>query len=105
MNVIIVIVGLSLACIGALLSWYQKKSVGIWATYAFGFLLVLTSGPISSGLQGFSLTGKGLEVNFTEISVSTSELENISTKTVASIKSLSLSNSITNGNSIETSNA
>lgn len=88
----IVIVGLGLTCVGALLSWYQKNSIGIWATYAFGFLLVLTSGPISSGLQGFSLSGEGLEVRLTEISSSTSELEGISTKAVQSISSLSISN-------------
>jgi hypothetical protein len=91
-NTMIVIVGLGLTCVGAILSWYQKNSIGIWATYGFGFLLVLTSGPISSGLQKFSLSGEGLEVRLTEISSSTSELEGISTKAVQSITSLSLSN-------------
>jgi len=92
MDVMIVIVGLGLACVGALLSWHQKNAMGIWATYAFGFLLVLTSGPISSGLRGFSLTGKGLDVKFTKLSVGNAELEGISTKTEESIKSLSLAN-------------
>mgnify|MGYP000465819684 CR=1 FL=1 len=104
MNILIVIVGLGLACVGALLSWHQKNSMGIWATYAFGFLLVLTSGPISSGLRGFSLTGEGLDVKFTELSVATSELEGISTKTEESIKSLSLANATANDNNSEATN-
>lgn len=104
MNLLIVIVGLGLACVGALLSWHQKNSMGIWATYACGFLLVLTSGPISSSLRGLSLTGEGLDVEFTELSVATSELEGISTKTEESIKSLSLANTSANDNNSEASN-
>ncbi|MBW3532234.1 hypothetical protein [Shewanella sp. NKUCC06_TVS] len=104
MNILIVIVGLGLACTGALLSWNEKKSMGIWATYAFGFLLVLTSGPISNSLQGFSLTGKGLDVKFTEISPESSIIEAISTKAQESIKSLSLSSASDNNFGVEVTN-
>ena len=104
MNLLIIIVGLGLACVGALLSWHQKNAMGIWATYAFGFLLVLTSGPISSGLRGVSLTGEGLDVKFTELSVNKSEVEGISAKTVESIKSLSLANTTAGQSDTETKN-
>ena len=89
MSLLIVVVGLGLVCVGALLSWHQKKALGIWATYVFGFLIVLTSGPISSGLIGFSVTEKGLDVKFTEVSPSASEIEDINSKTEQSIRSLS----------------
>ncbi|MCA9470089.1 MAG: hypothetical protein KC643_32215 [Nitrospira sp.] len=104
MNMLIVVVGLGLASVGALLSWHQKNAVGIWATYAFGFLLVLTSGPISSSLRGFSLTGEGLDVKFTELSVNTSEVEGISAKTAESIKTLSVANSTAGEKDADTTN-
>lgn len=104
MNTAIVIVGLGLACTGSLMSWNEKKGMGIWATYSFGFLLVLTSGPISSGLQGFSLTDKGLDVKFTEISLESTKIEAISTKAQESIKSLSLSSTSDNTFGIEVTN-
>ncbi len=89
---------------GFLLSWKEKKSMCIWATYSFGFLLVLTSGPISSGLQGFSLTGKGIDVKFSEITLEDSDLQAISAKTKETIESMSLSSTSANASEVEFTN-
>lgn len=104
MNIFIVSVGLGLACVGALLSWNEKNGMGIWATYAFGFLLVLTSGPISSGLKGFSLSGEGLDVEFTELPVNGENLDAIRGNTEESIRTLSLANASSDKNDAEMTN-
>ena len=63
MGIAITICGLLIMASGVALSWY-KKGAGIWATYGFGFLLVLIGGPLAEKLSEFSLSATGLNANF-----------------------------------------
>ena len=68
---IILIVGLCVTVAGIVLSWY-KKVQGMWATYFFGFLLVLTGGPLSNSISKFAVSPQGgLEVAFVQAKADT----------------------------------
>ena len=92
MDIVIVLIGLSIACAGVVLSWHQKGA-GVWATYVFGFLLVLTGGPLRQNLTTLSVTGQGLEVEFTVTEPSEIQVKEIEDRARASILSLSAAES------------
>lgn len=73
MDYLIVCAGLLAVAAGVALSWYKKPASSIWATYAFGFLLVLVGGPLRSNLSGLSVSAKGVEASFKLPDQSTTE--------------------------------
>ena len=64
MDYLIVCAGLLAIAAGVGLSWYKKPASSIWATFAFGFLLVLVGGPLRSNLSGLSVSAKGVQASF-----------------------------------------
>lgn len=98
MNFTIVIVGLLVSVSGVILAWNQKGT-GTWATFSFGFLLVLVGGPVSSRLGTISLSGTGVEVEFNAVAVSQTEQETLSSQAATAF--LAFSPSTDNENSPE----
>jgi hypothetical protein len=64
-EIAIVVVGLAVVAASVVLAWF-KKGPEVWASFAFGFLLVLIASPVGSKLSSFSLSGGKLEVSFKE---------------------------------------
>jgi hypothetical protein len=73
MGLLIVLAGLAVIAAAATFTWFKKASVNIWASYLFGFLLVLIGGPLRSSLSALSVTSGGVEVSFKPVDESTSQ--------------------------------
>jgi hypothetical protein len=88
MDFLAVSAGVLIACSGVVLSWYQKSGAGIWATYVFGFLLVLIGSPLRANLSALSVSGKGLQVSFRAVEASPEQLTAIENRARSAIVSL-----------------
>ncbi len=54
--------GLILCLAGVFLAWH-KKGAGVWATFIFGFSLIMISGALGERLRGLSISDKGLTID------------------------------------------
>jgi len=73
MEWMITIVGLLIAAAGVYLSWY-KKGNETWATYLFGFSLVLVGGPLGSQITSFSINEEGIKLSLNKSALEPDEI-------------------------------
>ena len=99
MTNLICIVGLVIVVAGVLLAWHGKGN-GTWATFSFGFLLVLVGGPLGSQLQTLSVSGTGLDVSFTPRELDEAEVSKIEAVAGQAFVDLTSSAPLTGENSI-----
>jgi hypothetical protein len=83
----ILVVGLITVLSGIYLSWHKKGNEA-WATYLFGFLLVVLGGPLGSKIDSLSLTNKGVDLSFSAVSENSEEVSRAEIKAVKSLINL-----------------
>jgi hypothetical protein len=87
-DLLIVSVGLLIACCGVVLAWQKKGGLAIWATFTFGFLLVLIGGPLRGNISGVTVGTKGLQLSFSSVTQSPDQAKALEATVRASIASL-----------------
>ncbi len=88
----ILFIGLLVIVAAVYLSWH-KKGHEAWATYIFGFLLVVVGGPLGSKIDTLKFSNQGVDLKFTTLAENTEEVLKVEEKAVKSLLNLQLSTS------------
>jgi len=59
---VVVFAGVLISASGVVLAW-RKAGAGVWATFIFGFALIVVGGPLSFRLKGLTVGGTGINVD------------------------------------------